>query len=123
MRMLLAPFKIMYLVSSSISSWIYKLGIVKPIRLPQPVISVGNLTVGGTGKTPFVDALLSHFEGRGLHCCVLTRGYGRRSMETFTVIDAATTDQVGDEPLWLFRRHPQSKVIVSAQRALAGTAV
>jgi tetraacyldisaccharide 4'-kinase len=122
-RVLLWPFSLLYRVFAYADKSVYTTGIRKPVRLPKPVISVGNLTVGGTGKTPFVDALLTSLKSKGLRPCVLTRGYGRKSEQTFVVIDRSTTDQVGDEPLWLFQRHPDAQIVVSTNRAEAGLKV
>jgi tetraacyldisaccharide 4'-kinase len=120
---MLWPLTVLYRVFAAADRSVYTTGFKKPVRLSKPVVSVGNLTVGGTGKTPVIDALLTNFEAKGLRCCVLTRGYGRKSEENFVVIDRSTTDQVGDEPLWLFQRHPKTQIVVSANRSEAGLAV
>lgn len=95
------------------------MGLRRVIRLPRPVISIGNITVGGTGKTAVVDHLLYDFESKGLKVCVLTRGYGRTSKEDILISSEHTASQVGDEPLWLFQRHPNTKILVSSNRAEA----
>src|ERR1700689_5275540 len=116
MRIILAPFAFVFGLMSSVISFFYKKNIIKSTKLSKPVVSVGNLTVGGSGKTPFVDILLTEFESKNLRCCVLTRGYGRKSDKTVIVNDQSTVDEVGDEPLWLFRNHPQAKIAVGADR-------
>lgn len=77
-------------------------------QLPRPVISVGNLQLGGTGKTPLTAQLIEALEARDLRVAVLTRGYRRRSRSTQIVPACATppppVQQLGDEPLLLFRR-------------------
>lgn len=123
MRILLWPLSLLYRFFAMADRSFYSLGLRKAIKLDKPVISVGNLTVGGTGKTPFVEALITLLENRELKCCVLTRGYGRKSKETFVVIDRSTTDQVGDEPLWLFQKHPNAQIVVSASRAEAARTI
>lgn len=87
------------------------------------VISVGNLNVGGTGKTPAVLHLAELLVGAGRKVGILTRGYGRRSKEalTFTGMEPLpSVEEAGDEPLLLARRCPQARVLVGAdRRALA----
>lgn len=83
------------------------------------VISVGNLNVGGTGKTPAVLYLAETLLQAGRKVGILTRGYGRRSKEplTFTGVDPLpTVEDAGDEPLLLARRCPQARLLVGADR-------
>lgn len=96
-------------------------------RLSRPVISVGNLTVGGSGKTPVVEHLARLLLAAGERPAVLSRGYARRvADEGVTVVsDAdgvrADLDHAGDEPLMLARALPGVPVLVAAERYLAGT--
>src|SRR5258708_3375746 len=99
--------------------WLYEKKVLTSYQLPQPVISVGNLTWGGTGKTPVIDALLGQLEPRNLKVCVLTRGYGRKSRKTFVVDGNSKVADVGEEPQWLFMKHPSSMILVSDDRAKA----
>jgi len=74
----------------------------RPADLDLPVISVGNLTMGGTGKTPVVRALLTRLRARGVHAAGLARGYGGSEKGPLLVIpEQHSADQVGDEPLML----------------------
>lgn len=94
--------------------------------LAQPVISVGNLTFGGSGKTPIVAAVAALLRDRGERPAVLSRGYRRRSGHDGVVLVSdgerilADLDRAGDEPLMLARALPGVIVAVSAQRYLAG---
>lgn len=84
-----------------------------------PVISVGNLNVGGSGKTPCVIALAERLSARGLKVAVLSRGYGRIVKAPRVLVDGApnaSADEVGDEPLLIARRCPQVSVLVGADR-------
>lgn len=89
-------------------------------RLPVPVISIGNLTTGGTGKTPATIALASHFKSRGITPCILTRGYRGSLKGPCRVEPDMDASQVGDEPLLMARALPQVAVIKCASRYDAG---
>ena len=95
-------------------------------RLERPVVSVGNLTVGGSGKTPIVEHIARLLLRRGERPAILTRGYGRRiARDGVTVVsDAARLltglDEAGDEPLMLARALPGTAVLVGADRYLSG---
>lgn len=77
---------------------------VEPQRLTWPVISVGNLSVGGTGKTPMVMLLADRLKERGWIVDVLSRGYGRSSQKVAHVDPLGTVEEFGDEPLVMARR-------------------
>ncbi|HTQ96161.1 MAG TPA: tetraacyldisaccharide 4'-kinase, partial [Candidatus Acidoferrum sp.] len=74
-RLLLWPFSILYGGLTQIRAWLYTRGILKQKRLSRPVISVGNLTVGGTGKTPMVIWLAERLLAQGKRVAILSRGY------------------------------------------------
>ena len=99
---------------------LYARGVLKSESAPVPVVSVGNLTWGGTGKTPFVAALVSHWQSAGRRVGVASRGYGRRSRGTVVVSDGhrllAGVAEAGDEPYLLGRRFPGSIVAVAERR-------
>jgi tetraacyldisaccharide 4'-kinase len=91
-------------------------------HLSKPVISVGNLSMGGTGKTPVVAAIAQWLIGAGHRPSILSRGYGREdAVDGVVLIDGATTvAQAGDEPLMLSRQVPGATVCVSPDRHLGG---
>ncbi|HTH24543.1 MAG TPA: tetraacyldisaccharide 4'-kinase [Vicinamibacterales bacterium] len=91
-------------------------------HLSKPVISVGNLSMGGTGKTPVVAAIAQWLIGAGHRPSILSRGYGREdAVDGVVLIDGATTvAQAGDEPLMLSRQVPGATVCVSPDRYLGG---
>ena len=94
---------------------LYDWGIIKSHTFDIPVVCVGNITVGGTGKTPTVEYLLSILEGK-YNIAVLSRGYGRRTKGYREVkVDDSYVD-VGDEPLLLKLKFPDRPVIVSEDR-------
>jgi tetraacyldisaccharide 4'-kinase len=98
---------------------LYDRAILRTRRLNGPVISVGNLSVGGSGKTPFVILLGELLKARGINFDVLSRGYGRKSSGTFLVDPGGLATQYGDEPLLIARRL-QISVVVGEDRFTAG---
>ena len=98
---------------------LYDRGVLKIRKLACPVVSVGNISVGGSGKTPFVIALGGLLKERGIAFDVLSRGYGRDSAETAAVDPLGSPAQFGDEPL-LIARKLQAPVIVGPDRYQAG---
>jgi len=88
-------------------------------RLQSPVISVGNLSVGGSGKTPFVIFLGERLKARGLEFDVLSRGYGRKTRGVRLVDPGGSSPEFGDEPLLITRRL-EVPVIVGEDRYQAG---
>ena len=98
---------------------LYDRGILRARRLQGAVISVGNLSAGGSGKTPFVLLLGELLKSRGIKFDVLSRGYGRRSKGVLLVDPAGLPEQFGDEPL-LIARKLQVPVIVGEDRYAAG---
>jgi tetraacyldisaccharide 4'-kinase len=97
---------------------LYESGVLVTSRLHHPVISVGNLTVGGTGKTPLVIALAEGLRNRGFRPVVLSRGYGR-SMRGVVVVQS-NWEESGDEPLLIKQRLRNVPVVVGANRYEAG---
>jgi tetraacyldisaccharide 4'-kinase len=95
-------------------------GKLLPIRrLQKPVVSVGNISVGGSGKTPFVIALGELLQARGIKFDILSRGYGRSSKGAVVVDPTGRANDFGDEPL-LMRRKLKAPVVVGADRYQAG---
>jgi len=97
---------------------LYSSGILSTQQLHHPVISVGNLTLGGTGKTPVVITLAEHLRDRGFAPVILSRGYRRKSREIFVV--GSNWDEAGDEPFLMKRRLGNVPVVVGADRYQAG---
>jgi len=100
---------------------LYERGTLQQRTLQGPVVSVGNLSVGGTGKTPFVLLLGQLLKQRGLKFDVLSRGYGRRTKGVAVVDPSGSAADFGDEPLLIARRL-EVPVVVGEQRYEAGIA-
>ena len=96
----------------------WRFGLRKPARLEVPVLIVGNLTVGGTGKTPLVIALIEELRARGHRVGVISRGYGRATRGVRLVDSTSTASEVGDEPL-LIARKTRAPVVVGEDRVAA----
>jgi tetraacyldisaccharide 4'-kinase len=102
----------------------YQAGLLRTMRLNHPVVSVGNLTLGGTGKTPLVIALAERFRDEGFHPVILSRGYKRSSKGIVVVSRGAGPivkwQEAGDEPFLIARRVRGASVVVGADRYQAG---
>jgi tetraacyldisaccharide 4'-kinase len=102
----------------------YEAGLFPTLRLNHPVVSVGNLTLGGTGKTPLVIALAQRFRNEGFRPVVLSRGYKRSSKGILVVSRGngpiTTWQESGDEPFLIARRTPGVAVVVGTNRFEAG---
>jgi tetraacyldisaccharide 4'-kinase len=98
------PLTGLYSAATALRNSLFDRGILKSQRLRRPVISVGNLSVGGSGKTPFVIALGELLKTRGIQFDVLTRGYGRETRGVLLVDPKGEASEFGDEPLLIARR-------------------
>jgi len=114
---LLLPLTGLYVLLSALNRLL-----ARPKRLPVPVIVVGNIIVGGAGKTPLTLWLAGELRQRGWHPGIVSRGYGRQGGEVRPVTLASSPEEVGDEPLLLARR-TGVPVWVGRQRAAAGEAL
>ena len=123
-RLALAAAGFGYGAGIRVRAWSFTSGLRRIRRLPCPVICVGNLTVGGSGKTPCTIALAQWLCARGRAVGVLLRGYGRRDSGVAVVADQhgiqARWEAVGDEAVLLARRLPGVPVIVGGSRFQAG---
>src|SRR5580658_4881069 len=113
------PLVPLYAAGAALRMAALRIGLRPVRRLQWPVISVGNLSAGGTGKTPFTIALAKLLVRNGLHVDVLSRGYGRTDTAVMRVDPAGSAERFGDEPL-LIANAAQVPVYVAAKRWLAG---
>jgi tetraacyldisaccharide 4'-kinase len=113
------PVSAIFAAGVALRNVLYDRGVFKVRKLARPVVSIGNISVGGSGKTPFVIALGELLQQRGIEFDVLSRGYGRRSTEIAVIDPNGTPEQFGDEPL-LIARKLRAPVIVGADRYQAG---
>ncbi|OQA32461.1 MAG: Tetraacyldisaccharide 4'-kinase [Betaproteobacteria bacterium ADurb.Bin341] len=119
---LLLPLHTLFFFLSWCRRLAYRCGVWRVVRLPIPVVVVGNLVVGGTGKTPLVLWLAEQLRQRGWRPGILSRGYGGSGIGVRAVLPDAAAAEVGDEPLLLARRSGLP-VWVGADRVEAGKAL
>lgn len=116
---LLTPFSGLYRIAIFLRKLSYQFNLKKIYRAPVPVIIVGNLTVGGTGKTPLVITLARFLMSQGYHPGIVSRGYGgKRSTPTLLVTAQSDPYMAGDEPV-LIARHTNCPLIVANSRVTA----
>jgi len=121
---LLWPLSLLYRGVMELRTALYRLGLLRMHCAGVPVLSVGNLVVGGTGKTPVADALVKKLMERNLRVAVVSRGYGGCFQGAVGVVSAGdgrmlmSAQDAGDEPLLLAVRNPSLQVYVARKRAL-----
>lgn len=115
----LAPLTPVYRLALALRELELRSGLQRVERLRWPVISIGNLSAGGAGKTPLTIALARALRGRGMYVDVLSRGYGRTSRVAMRVDATGTAGEYGDEPLEIARA-AGVPVFVAARRYEAG---
>ncbi|NTU68051.1 MAG: tetraacyldisaccharide 4'-kinase [Chlorobiaceae bacterium] len=117
---MLAPAGLAYGLVMTGRNALYDLGILKPWRAPLPVVSVGNITTGGTGKTPLVDWIVKFYQEHGRRAAIVSRGYGRRTKGARLVSDGSRillgSRDAGDEVAMLAARNPSTIVVVAEHR-------
>ena len=118
-NLLLLPFSLVFFIVSSIRSWLYKSSILKVNISKVPIVVVGNITLGGVGKTPVVISIAKYFESKNKKVGIVSRGYGGQySQETLEVTSTSNPIECGDEPL-LIKQQVKAPVVVAKKRAKA----
>lgn len=114
------PLSALFGILSALRRWFYKVGLLKQAKLPIPVIVVGNISVGGNGKTPVVLALAKYLQAQGMCPGILSRGYGGTCTSfPHQVTTKDKADYVGDEPK-LLSEMSQCPVVIDPVRARGG---
>ena len=112
---ILWPLSLLYGAVTEIRNFLYDTGILPSVKINCPVISVGNLTVGGTGKTPTVITIARWLTGKNLRVAVVSRGYARESKGCVIVSDGkdifASVKEAGDEPVLISQKLPGVPVL------------
>jgi tetraacyldisaccharide 4'-kinase len=103
-RWLLIPFSLLFRLLVAVRALAYRRGWRHSLRLPVPVVVVGNITAGGAGKTPLTLALVAWLQEAGYRPGIVSRGYGGSARQAMPVMPDSSPDVVGDEPVLLARR-------------------
>ena len=111
----LTPLSWFYGLGVGFRNFLFDVGVLKSHAYDVPVISVGNITVGGTGKTPHVEYLVKLFLGKA-HTAVLSRGYKRKSHGFVLASSDTPMREIGDEPYQMKQKFPQIEVAVDKKR-------
>ncbi|MFN3134430.1 MAG: tetraacyldisaccharide 4'-kinase [Candidatus Kryptonium sp.] len=128
LRYLFFPFSLFYAFAVVVRNLFYEWGIFKVKKLPRPVVSVGNIIAGGTGKTPIVEWIGQYFSSLGKRVAILSRGYKRRTKGYILVTDGekifVNPDECGDEPFQMALKSVEEQlnwiVAVCEDRYIAG---
>ena len=117
-RILLFPFALLYGLVVMLRNWMYDKGLLRSSSFGLPLICVGNLSVGGTGKSPMVEYLVLHLKN-SFKVATLSRGYKRKTKGYALANEATTALDIGDEPMLFHRRFPDVPVAVGEERLVA----
>jgi len=115
LRLLLFPFSLIYGLVVIIRNWCYDTGAFKSHEFKIPIISVGNLAIGGAGKSPMTEYLIRLFKNDH-HLATLSRGYGRNTKGYLTATATAAATTIGDEPAQFKHKFPDITVAVCEKR-------
>ena len=111
----LLPFSVLYGFVTDIRNYFYDKGFWKETTFSKPIINVGNLTVGGTGKTPHVEYLISLLKHK-YSIATLSRGYGRNTTGFIVADSEATAQSIGDEPFQLYQKFGEEVMITVGEK-------
>jgi tetraacyldisaccharide 4'-kinase len=117
-RILLLPFALIYGGIIWFRNWLYSKGVLRSTSFGLPLICIGNLSVGGTGKSPMVEYLVRHLNNR-FKVATLSRGYKRKTKGYALANEQTTALDIGDEPMQFHRKFPQIPVAVGEERIVA----
>ena len=123
-KILASPFAFLYGIGQALHKGAFARGIIKSYGLSVPVISVGNITCGGTGKTPIVIDITQKLVDNGHKVAIISRGYKRKSTKPLTVVsdgqgNFASCLEAGDEPLMIAQTVRKAVIISSSDRLAA----
>ncbi|HSZ31733.1 MAG TPA: tetraacyldisaccharide 4'-kinase [Puia sp.] len=117
-RMLMLPFSLVYGFVIWVRNWMFDRNILRSASFNLPLICIGNLAVGGTGKSPMVEFLIAKLKNQ-FHIAVLSRGYKRKTTGYALANPQSTALEIGDEPMQFFNKFPDVTVAVGEERVVA----
>lgn len=119
LKILLIPFSVIYGLITFLRNKFFDWNLFRSISFSVPLICVGNLNAGGTGKSPHIEFLISLLNKNGFkNLCSLSRGYGRKTIGYFIANDTSTAAIIGDEPMQFYNKFPELKVAVCENRVV-----
>jgi tetraacyldisaccharide 4'-kinase len=118
-RWLLFPISQLFVLINAIRNFMFDIGFFEQAEFPVPVISVGNLSVGGTGKTPFIELLIQLIP-RDKRIAVLSRGYGRKTKGFIMADEHANSETIGDEPYQVYTKFGDRVTVAVAESRKVG---
>ena len=116
--MLLLPFSLVYGLIIYIRNWLFDRNILRSATFNLPLICIGNLAVGGTGKSPMVEFLIAKLKNK-YNVAILSRGYKRKTSGYTLATDQSTALEIGDEPMQFYNKFPDVTVAVGEERVVA----
>ena len=122
LRKILFPFSLLYAAITGLRNYFYDRGWFKSVSFDIPVIAVGNLSVGGTGKTPMIEYLVRLLKD-DFDLAILSRGYGRKTSGFLLGENGTNAEMIGDEPYQFFKKFNGVKVAVDESRVRGVTAL
>jgi tetraacyldisaccharide 4'-kinase len=117
-RMLLLPFSLIYGLIIIIRNWMFDKNLLRSARFNLPIICIGNLSVGGTGKSPLVEFLAGKLKNE-FRVALLSRGYKRKTRGYTLATERSTALEIGDEPMQFYIKFPDLSVAVGEERVVA----
>jgi tetraacyldisaccharide 4'-kinase len=117
-RILLLPFSLCYALVICIRNWLFDKGILGTVSFNLPIICVGNLAAGGTGKSPMVEWLIKQIPPQ-YQVAILSRGYKRKTSGYALADSTSTALDIGDEPMQFHSKFPQTTIAVGEERVVA----
>lgn len=117
-RILLFPFSLLYGAGVWLRNKLFDKGVLSSSSFNLPIICVGNLSAGGTGKSPMVEFLLRHFNEQ-FKLAVLSRGYKRKTRGYALASEKTTALEIGDEPMQFYKKFPSAAIAVGEERIVA----
>jgi tetraacyldisaccharide 4'-kinase len=117
-RMLLLPFSLVYGLIIYIRNWMFDMNILRSASFNLPLICIGNLAVGGTGKSPMVEFLMGKLRHQ-FSLAILSRGYKRKTSGYALATEQSTALEIGDEPMQFYNKFPDVTVAVGEERVVA----
>ncbi len=115
-KILLSPFSVLYGLIIFVRNKLFDLNILSSTSFSIPVICVGNINAGGTGKSPLIELLIRILQKSNIRLATLSRGYGRNTKGFFIADDSSTVQSLGDEPLQFYKKFPGITVSVCENR-------